>query len=74
MAKLKVGDTVLWRGGFGSNQSKLAKVTGIEKCKPGSKYGNQVNEVDWNTVKNGNVTIDLDNGHWAHGHQISQAQ
>ena len=72
MAKLKVGDTVLWRGGFGSEPSQRAKVESIEICESGKKYGTPVDEVDWNTVMNGDVTVDLDNGHWAYGHQISQ--
>jgi len=72
MAKLKVGDAVLWRGGFGSEPAKTAKVEGIEVCKSGEKYGKPVDSVDWATVKNGNITVDLDNGHWAYGRQISQ--
>ena len=31
MAKLKVGDTVLWSGGFGSEPLKEAKVMGVKK-------------------------------------------
>ena len=72
MKKLKIGDTVLWRGGFGSEPSKLAKVQGIEICKIGKKEGRPVKSVDWNTVKTGNVIVDLDNGHWAYGRQISE--
>lgn len=71
MAKLKVGDTVLWSGGFGSEPLKEAKVMGIEKCKSGSKYGKPVGSVDWSLV-NREVTVDLDNGHWAYGNQIRQ--
>jgi hypothetical protein len=35
-----------------------AKVTGIELCKNGEKYG-----ID-------RCTFDLDNGHWAYGYQV----
>lgn len=69
MSKLTVGDTVKWRGGFGNESAKDAKVQGIEKCKPGSKYGNQVDSIDWSKVDR-SVVVDLDNGHWAYGDQI----
>jgi hypothetical protein len=66
---LRVGDTVRWRGGFGGDAPKDAVVTGIEICKNGSKYGDQVDKVDWS--KKDKIVVDLDNGHWAKGHQIS---
>ena len=70
MTKLKVGDQVLWRGGFGSEPAQKAKVEEIEVCLPGEKYGDQVDEVEWS--KKANIVVILDNGHWARGHQISQ--
>lgn len=71
MAKgiLKVGDTVMWRGSFGSDAPKKAVVEGIELCRSGEKYGEPVDEVAW-TDKD-KIVVDLDNGHWAKGHQIS---
>ena len=36
---LKVGDTVLWRGGFGENPPMKAVVTEINKDCRGDKYG-----------------------------------
>ena len=71
MSKLKVGDTVLWRGGFGKDAPKKAKVQGIEITR-GGKYGDPVDEVKWEKVRDRYVTVDLDNGHWAYGSQISQ--
>lgn len=71
MAKLKVGDTVLWRGGFGSDAPKKAVVEGIEITN-GGKYGDPVDEVDWTKVYDRNVTVDLDNGHWAYASQIKR--
>lgn len=71
MAKLKVGDTVLWRGGFGSDAPKKAVVEGIEITN-GGKYGDSVNEVDWTKVYDRNVTVDLNNGHWAYASQIKR--
>jgi hypothetical protein len=71
MAKLKVGDTVLWRGGFGSDAPKKAVVEGIEITN-GGKYGDPVDEVDWTKVYDRNVTVDLNNGHWAYASQIKR--
>ncbi len=69
MSKLKIGDTVKWRGGFGSEAPVLAKVEGIEITN-GGKYGDPVDEVDWSKVRDRNVTVDLNNGHWAYASQI----
>ncbi len=69
--KLKLGDTVKWRGGFGRELPIEAKVESIEICKVGSKYGRDVKSVDWDKVKR-NVVVTLDNGHWAYGEQISK--
>jgi hypothetical protein len=49
MSKLKVGDKVWWRGGFGSDPRKVATVEEIE-ITGGYKYGEQVDEVDWEEV------------------------
>ena len=69
MRKLKIGDKVIWRGGFGSDSPKEATVNGIEITN-GGKYGRSVDEVDWSKVVDRNVTVDLDNGHWAYASQI----
>jgi hypothetical protein len=66
---LNVGDKVMWRGSFGSESPKEVVVEGIELCKPGEKYGMSVTQVDWS--KKDRIVVDLDNGHWAKGHQIS---
>ena len=70
---LKIGDTVLWRGGFGSEPAKLAVVEGIE-ITGGYKYGYSVSEVPWSEVYDRNVTVDLDNDHWAYGEQIRKSR
>ena len=67
--KLKVGDKVMWRGDFGTASPKEAVVESIELCKAGEKYGNSVDEVSWN--KKDRIVVDLNNGHWARGSQIS---
>ena len=68
---LKIGDKVWWRGGFGSEPAKLAVVEGIE-ITGGYKYGDSVDEVPWSEVYDRNVTVDLDNDHWAYAEQISR--
>jgi hypothetical protein len=69
---LRIGDMVMWRGAWGSEPAKVAKVTGIEVCAVGTKNGMSVSNAKWTTVKSGKKTIvvDLDNGHWAYGSQL----
>jgi hypothetical protein len=69
MRTLKVGDEVIWRGGFGIDPPQRVKVTGIEICELGEKYGDPVEEVEWS--KRDRIVVDLENGRWAKGHQIS---
>lgn len=71
MSKLKIGDRVMWRGGFGMDAPKPATVEEIEITR-GGKYGDPVNEVEWNQVFDRNITVTLDNGHWAYASQISK--
>jgi hypothetical protein len=65
---LKIGDKVMWRGA----PSEEAIIEGIELCLDGAKYGDAVESVTWSDVKDGNVVVSLDNGHWAYGHQIKK--
>ena len=73
--KLKVGDKVWWKGGYGSEPRRLATVAGIE-ITGGYKYGEPVDEVDWSEVYDRNVTVDIDTdedeGYWAYAEQISR--
>lgn len=71
MGVLKVGDTVSWRGNFGTDAPKDAVVEGIEITN-GGKYGDSVDEVEWKEVYGRNVTVDLDNGSWAYASQIKR--
>jgi hypothetical protein len=75
MSKLKVGDRVWWKGGFGRDPRKVATVAGIEITR-GGKYGNPVDEVDWAEVYDRNVTVDIDTDedetYWAYGEQIKR--
>jgi hypothetical protein len=71
MNTLKVGDTVNWKGTFGIDPKKKAKVEAIEVTN-GGKYGDDVDEVEWKKVFDRNVVVTLDNGHWAYAEQISR--
>ena len=72
MSKLKIGDKVWWRGGFGSDPRKVATVEEIEVT-GGYKYGEQVDEVDWAEVYGRNVVVSFsDHPNWAYGEQIMQ--
>jgi hypothetical protein len=69
MPKLKVGDTVWWRGSWGSEAPKRTVVKRIELSdRPRSKEGEIVQEVDWD--KKDYILVSLDNGHWAYGNQL----
>ena len=70
--KLKIGDKVWWRGGFGSEPKKLATIEEIE-ITGGYKYGEQVDEVDWDQVYDRNVVVSFsDYNYWAYASQISR--
>jgi hypothetical protein len=69
---LKVGDEVLWRGCFGTEPAKPARVTGLEITEyPRSKHGFEVDQVAWFMMRENRVLILLDNDHWAYAEQIS---
>lgn len=67
--RLRVGDTVIWRGGHGTALPQLAIVVCIELCALGEKYGQDVDSVDWREISH--VIVDLDNGHFAYGDQLA---
>lgn len=68
MATIKIGDFVMWRGGFGLNAPQKTSIVGIELCQNGDKYGNPVDEVD--AELKDLCVFDLYSGHWAYGKQI----
>jgi len=66
---VKVGDTVMWSGSFGSAPEQPAKITQIDHCSgPHSKYGVPVEQVEVGELRN--CCVSLDNGHWAYGTQL----
>lgn len=67
--RIQVGDTVMWRGSFGREAAREAKVTSIEFCTyKREKYGTPVDSIRF-ADKDYGLFI-LDNGHWAYGEQI----
>jgi hypothetical protein len=72
MAKLKVGDTVMWKGSFGMDPAKKVTIESIEINTHGGKEGDSVEECDWNKVTRDNCVVNLSNDHWAYGNQISR--
>ena len=70
---LRVGDTVMWSGGFGLHAAREAKVIGIDLLPRGNPDdGEPVDSVPWSEVRNRCVAVDLDNGHWAYGYQLAR--
>ena len=69
--KLRVGDTVSWRGGWGKDKPQNVKVTDIKRDCVG-KSGTEVENIPWRLVMDRTVIVGLDNSHWAYGDQISQ--
>ena len=71
IVELRVGDTVIWRGGWGSDAPQKAKIIGLYKCKEaGDKYGDEVDSILWVNIEY--ACVDLDNGHWAYGSQLER--
>lgn len=72
MQKIKIGDQVMWRGAWGTEEVKLATLTRIELCEEERmKSGEAVQEVDEKDLRR--CVVGLDNGHWAYGFQLTPA-
>lgn len=70
---LKVGDTVMWRGAWGRDAARPAKIENMELCEaPRMKEGVRVRAVDW--ADKARLVVDLDNGSWAYGFQIEKME
>lgn len=72
MEMMKIGDSVLWSGGWGRRAPKPAVVASIEITDiPGDAYGQPATFVPWDTVRTDDcVVVTLENGHWAYGFQL----
>jgi len=71
---LNIGDTVSWRGAWGTEPAKKAKVTDMQLVPAGEKYGKDVKSAKWTTVEADKIVVNLDNGHWAYGYQLKQVE
>jgi len=70
---LRIGDTLMWRGSFGMEPARPAKVIGITISYHGDKYGESVEEIEWdNALYNRAVILTLDNNSWCYGDQIAR--
>ena len=67
---LRAGDTVNWRGVWGSGSEKDAVIKAIEIGCSG-REGQVVNAVPWSAVNDRSVIVSLTNGRWAYGNQIT---
>lgn len=66
MGNLYLGDTVNWKGAFGTETPKEAKVIAIEIKEK------SVDWLNWHLIDSKDVIIALDNGRWAYGYQINK--
>ena len=74
MGTVKIGDTVWWRGAFGMDAPRQAKVKAMERTEnPRDKYGvEDLDSAPWSLVRQNKVLFTLDNGHWAYSDQIQE--
>ncbi len=68
MSKIKIGDFVMWRGGWGLHAPQKTSITGIELCQNGDNQGIPVDEID--AELKDHCVFDLYTGNWAYGDQI----
>jgi hypothetical protein len=68
---LKVGDTVMWRHGWGSYAPQKAVIQTITLVENSLLEGTDVPAVQWDSIENRDVVVTLENRHWAYGYQIS---
>jgi hypothetical protein len=68
---IKIGDTINYRGCFGSDRPKQAIVEHMEvTAQRRSKYGESVKEVSVDMVKENRVLFSLSDGHWCYSDQV----
>lgn len=66
MQNLYLGDTVNWRGSFGTEPAKEASIVAIT-------FKNiEVMEIEQDLLQDKDVIVTLDNGRWAYGYQIQK--
>ena len=68
---IKVGDVITYRGSWGTEAPKQAKVVGIEITEgPRQKYGIEVVEAPVSIVRENRVLFSLNDSHWCYGSQV----
>lgn len=68
---IKIGDTVVFRPAFGTEPPKKAVVEDMELSeKPRFRYGDPVEEVTYQQVRDNLVTFSLSDGSWCYSDQI----
>ena len=66
--KYRIGQTVEWRGAWGSQPMKFAVITSLERTnRSREKYGVSVDHI----MDGEHFVCNLDNGHWAYDFQIN---
>jgi len=72
MPKLKIGDVVSWRHGWGREEPKKATIETIQLNEENnSKFGKLVDSVDWRLAEDRNIIVCFsDQSSWAWGFQI----
>jgi hypothetical protein len=71
MNKIKLGDTISYRGAFGSGPLKSATVEYLKLTQyPREKYGEDVEEVNIDDVKANKVVFGLSDGYWCYSDQV----
>ena len=66
MGNLYLGDTVNWKGAFGTETPKEASIVAIQF------QGVEVMELNFTLLESKETIITLDNGRWAYGYQIEK--
>lgn len=75
MSHSEKDSTVLRVGSVVESQFGTAKVVDITLAdRKHGKSGSSVEHLNWELVQGGWAVVDLDNGHWQYGDQISPAQ
>jgi len=75
---IKIGDVVWWRGAYGRQLGRLARVVDLTKtAAPKDKFGERVNWALWELVEANRILATVtpidDDGqpiHWAYGFQL----
>jgi hypothetical protein len=67
---------VIWRGSFGMDVPRSARVEGISRTSredPKGQCAERLPAIAWAEVQGRAVVVSLSNGHWAYGEQIKPA-